>query len=207
MNNNILVKLENFDYQYLRIKTFSRKNGRTWGFLINKNKLSKFINENTGESYLERDGLNHITINDVPEYFSVRIDWLSPGIDNTIHGYVESFEIPKTAIKLLLLNYIQEHKILCATARKPVKIENHAARSLREIQKNKYKKRALCKALRDNFKYNGDTIRFYNDGESLYFEDFYNGKRVMNGGLILHKYTTIGKDLAHYPSFRYSVHT
>jgi hypothetical protein len=207
VNNNIMVKLENFDHQYIRLKTYSRKNGRTWGFLIDKNKLSKFINENTGESYLERDGLNIITINDISEHFSVRIDWLSPGIGNAIHGYAELFEIPKTAVKLLLLNYIQEHKILYTTGRKPVKIENRAARSLREIQKNKYKKRALCKALRDNFKYNGDTIRFYNDGESLYFEDFFNGRCVMNGGLILHQYNARNRAGDHFPAFRYSVHT
>lgn len=203
---NILVKLENYD-QYLRIKPYDRKHGGKWGLLVNKDKLSKHINDGFRCEYIERDAFDLITITRYGGNFQIRIDWISPTAGSNFTGYTQMFDVPEKSIKLILLGWIKSEKILCNTSRRPTRVINHADRTIQKIRENKYKRRALCKALRDNFNYNGDTVHLYSDGESFYFEDYSGDNRMMNGGLILHQYNARNRAGDHFPAFRYSVHT
>ena len=206
MNTNIMVKLENYD-QYMRIRTYDRQNGTKWGFLVDKNRLSAHINNGFPHCYMERDGLNVISIWQENDSYHVRIDWITSGSGAEFHGYSQIFNIPKNSIRLLLLGYISSDKVLCKLERKRTPIINHANRTIREIQENKLMKRAFCKAMRDCFQYDGETVHLYNDGNSFYFEDFCGEKQVMNGGLILHSFEQIGRNHTRYPAYRYRVHT
>ena len=80
-------------------------------------------------------------------------------------------------------------------------ITGHAARTIREIVKDKQKRRALSKGLRDCFRWANETVTLYPDGKDSFFFTTKSGC-PKNGGLILHEGVRHG-----YPCLYYCVHT
>lgn len=207
---NIMVKLENYSENFLRIRTYDRIHGSKWGFLVDRNRLSEHINNGFRFPYVECDGWNVIKISQVVSEFFIQIDWLEHSYDanNSIHGYHQWFNIPCALIVDILSGAIRSTKYLHKDVKKPTRIVNHAIRTTRKCAEDKLARRALSKAMRDCFDYDGDTVYLYDDGGySFYFEDYANDTRCMNGGLILHERVRMCNDGARRGECYYSVHT
>ena len=80
-----------------------------------------------------------------------------------------------------------------------------AQRMIGKICLDKREKRALCKALRDNFHWrDSDYVTLSADfGRDFYFTD----DCGMRGGLCRHESTVRGKDGKAYTAVKYSIHT
>ena len=80
-----------------------------------------------------------------------------------------------------------------------------AAMVIRKVRNSPITRRALNKALRDNFHWRSENVTLYRDyGTSFYFET--SSGCPMNGGLILHE-TTVHTPVGVKQKLYYSVHT
>lgn len=80
-----------------------------------------------------------------------------------------------------------------------------AAMVIRKVRSSSITRRALSKALRDNFHWKGDTVTLYRDGgKGFYFRT--SSGCPAEGGLILH-HTMINTSVGVRPMVYYSVHT
>lgn len=206
--DNILVKLEKYSPEFLRLKTYSRRFGSSgWGFLISCEKISKAIVENQ-EEYIERDGYNFLSMRkrDDVTWAANLFYAVDCGEEFTMRRI--EFTIPETDLKMLLLGYESE---ISRLYKKPVAKSRIVLSD--QVRANEFVdklfKRAFCKCMRDNFYWGSDVeISVYLDG----WHDFYFTEHRMNGkgivGGIVHHVTTIrGNDRKVHPRVIYSIHT
>lgn len=197
--DNTLVKMA-VDDNFVSFRTYSRGMGTTKRFIFTVDFL-RSIMENEGGKY-DKDLSNFVSVYRNGDNVSFRFFWLSEFSNGEIHGKTQNVNVPSA-----LICYLLECASLGinATAKHLSKIDNSGAKinfasagtTLKNVISDKRKRRALSKALRDNFNYSGDSVRLFSDG----YNDFYfvceTGWKI-NGGLILHDYD--GK-------YCYAVHT
>ena len=206
--DNVLVKLEKYGADYIRLKTYSRKFGRNgWGFLINCEKIAKAINEGQDE-YLERDGHDFLSMRKVDDLIWVATLYDAKGCDEEFTMRRIEFTIPETDLKMLLLGYESE---ICRLYKKPVAKSRIVLSD--QVRANEFVdklfKRAFCKCMRDSFYWGSDVeIGVYLDGwHDFYFtEHRMNGKGIV-GGIVHHTTAIRGNDGKKHPRVIYSIHT
>lgn len=131
------------------------------------------------------------------------ITWLSRLGNGKIEGFEESFEIPVEQLRSVLDG--NKERVLCKPVTREIPIHTrNAGRSIRKALENKLTRRALSKALRDNFKYTDGEVTLYNDWAGFYFKA--SGRMPICGGLIAHTVSRRTK-VGIVQEIRYSVHT
>lgn len=209
MSNNVLIKLERYDSEYLRLKLYDRRHGSTgWGFLIDRDKLAKAINEHQ-DTYLDYDGYDFLIMSRINDLnWKVTLQHCKRGDPDDLRGFRMTVEIPEGDFKVLMLGYDYEIRRLHANESRSSRIVL-SDRAMKHIPKDPNEKRAFIKALRDYFKWGVDSeIKLYPDGEQeFYFEETINGKRGICGGLVKSSKKVYGKDAWWHAGCSYSIHT
>ena len=207
MNNpnipNVLIKLS-ADDDFIAVSTYCRRYGRRGRFLILRDRVKHVLNGNPG-TLCDSDCGNHISIHNYNNQLFLTFDWLTEYSDGTLKGLRQRIEVPCDVVATLMdtgesIRYLYH----------PQDPQAHinatpAAEVIRKVGNSPITRRALSKALRDNFHWRSANVTLYrNYGANFYFET--SSSCPMNGGLILHE-TTVHTPVGARPKLYYSVHT
>lgn len=200
---NILIKLS-ADDDFIAVSTYCRKHGRRGRFLILTEQLRPLWKGNSATLY-DSDCGNHISIHNYNDTLHITFDWLSEYPDGTLKGFRQRIEVPCEVI-IGVMETGKNARYLYRPRQGQARINAiPAAKVIREVHKSRITRSALRKALRDSFRWKGDTVTLYRDfGKSFFFKTA-SGFPV-SGGLILHE-TTIRTPVGVKPRVYYSVHT
>ena len=198
MTENILVKVS-CNESLVAIRTYSRSHGRRGRFLLDANVLWDAL----WTDYLHYDSdCGHIAkFYRKEEHIFFDVFWLSYYVGDQVDGFVQHFTLP-----FLDLSYLMQEggaqAFLCVPQSPVAKVDTtRASRTLRRVIPDKQKRRALSKAMRDCFRWPGETVYLSSDGEHDFFFTTESGF-PKNGGLVLHENSN-----SPYPKVYYSVHT
>ena len=200
MNLSILVKMD-YDRGYVGIRTVDHAHSSSKRFLIADHLLSRVFDEQATGSLCDYDLGNFVKVWRNAGMIKFRFVWLQSFSDNSVRGYEQLVSVPEEKIAELL-DIHTPFRYLFKLPPQSAKIDTTEAQvTLKRIQQNKRVKRALSKALRSCFQWQGDIVYLFNDGNYDFFFTTDSGF-PKNGGLILHHGTR-----GDYPYVRYSVHT
>lgn len=206
-HDNILVTLEKYDADYLRLKVYDRKHKSSgWGFLINQEKLAKAINEEA-TSYIERDSYSFLSMYKDDRTWCATLTTLK-GDPDDLKGYNTIIRINESDFKVLMLGYetiirwVQHPHV----GKSSIKFRGKLPE---DIMNKSIVRRAFVKALKNSFHWGRESrINIYRDGtNSFFFAETKGEKRGICGGLVRSTRTVIGKDGNAYQSVYYGVHT
>lgn len=112
------------------------------------------------------------------------------------------FQLPENAVDFLRHGSGSRSFLCCDRVTYP-KMDFSQAQNLKKVIENPKTRRALCKAMKNSFRWpdtcENHEIRFYSDGGvNFFWREFYDNKPAMCGGLIYSEYNGHS---------RYSVHT
>lgn len=194
----------------INFTTYCRSRGRKRFFLM-RDQLIRWIRSASGSRYCERDCGNVLILERRKTSVEMRIYWLS-ACDGMVTGIVETFGLPLTLLADLAGLDDQDHEgtVRYLHYERPAKRVldfSRAAHVIQKIRQDRQSRRALSKAIRDNFRYKDcGIIRFTGDfvPKSFGFEEI--GGWGTSGGLILHKSIKRRGD-AEFPYVYYGVHT
>ena len=140
---------------------------------------------------------------------TIDFTWLNGTCGDKVSGWEESVVLPYDALMAFLRDSAQEdepkewkHLSVCSASR--LKLVFHDREGLRKCVANRTVRGKLARALRDNFQSPGvEQIDFYRDfvPYSFLFQEVYNGRNGICGGLIFHNHQNNLKKAS------YSVHT
>ena len=201
--NHVLIKLS-ADDDFIAVSTYCRNHGRRGRFLILRDRVKQILSSNPGTLY-DSDCGNHISIHNYDNRLHITFDWLTEYSDGTLKGFRQRIEIPCDVFTTLMDTGVPTRYLY-----RPQNPQAHintvpAASVIRKVRNSPITRRALSKALRDNFYWRSDNVTLYRDyGTSFYFET--SSGCPMNGGLILHE-TTVQTPVGVKPKLYYSVHT
>ena len=197
---NILVKLVRSN-QFVGVKTYCRKHGSHGRFLINEAILRWLLEAEIGAVKFDSDCGDYVKIMRRKDSLQFSFAWLNTYGDDSVKGFRQDITIPLLTVQLVLDDG-EAQKYLYIPPEPCAKIITcHAARTIREIVKDKQKRRALSKGLRDCFRWANETVTLYPDGKDSFFFTTKSGC-PKNGGLILHEGVRHG-----CPCLYYCVHT
>ena len=201
--SNVLIKLT-ADDDFIAISTYCRKHGRKGRFLIFKERLQRVLEEDSGTLY-DLDCGNHVAFHNYNNTLHITFDWLCEYSDGSLKGLRQWVEVP-----IEIFAKVMETGKSTRYLFRPRQGQAHinaipAAKVIHEVQESCILRSAFRKALRDSFRWKGDTVTLYRDfGKSFYFETA--SGCPASGGLILHE-TTIHTPVGVKPKLYYSVHT
>ena len=201
--NHVLIKLSAGD-DFIAVSTYCRRHGRRGRFLILRERMKQILSGNPGALY-DSDCGNHVSIHNYDNRLHLIFDWLSEYSDGTLKGFRQRIEVPCEVFATLMDTGVPTRYLY-----HPQNPQAHinavpAANVIRKVRNSPITRRALSKALRDNFHWRSDHVTLYRDyGTSFYFET--SSGCPMNGGLILHE-TTVRTPVGVKPKLYYSVHT
>ncbi len=172
--------------------------------LIGAHKLGSWINDNGENPFVQTDGNDFCKIYRAGETLHFYIYWLSVNdMTGQISGHLDAFDLTIYTIldeitfqkPMKKLIYMGNERRQCRLVLTP-----SAHEQIRRIAKDKLRKRALLKLLRNAFCWQDtDEVKIYSDwGNDLYFTD---GR--LSGGICLS--TTTRKNGR--VEYRYSIHT
>lgn len=192
---NLLIKIKT-DGDFLAISTYGRKAKYHGRFLTDFEKLAHMEN---GDYLFDRDCGNIMQCFKRNGKFIFTFWWMNACGDDTFKGIQQTFSVQE--YELLSVDYCQPLVFMCKKQEKgKAKIDtSNAGRTIRNACQDKRTKRALSKAMRDNFNWAGDTVRLFSDGNCDFFFRA-EGAWGICGGLILHN--TPGRT-----GFKYGIHT
>ena len=203
IRKHILVKVET-DGNYLSFATFSPEWGSHGRFLIQVDKIRELVEEKV-YNLCDMDCGNHIYIWNHKGILYFTFDWLSEYGNGTLKGIRQHLELSAEKLISVLVTGKPLHTVYRPDSSQARILSERVVKVIREILKDKWKKRAFCKAMRDCFQWRGDTVSLYPDSRySFYFctSSGFPG----NGGLILHEGSArVGN--REYSKLYYSVHT
>lgn len=203
IRKHILVKVET-DGNHLSFSTFSPERGSHGRFPIQVDKIRELAEEKA-YNLCDMDCGNHVYIWNHKGILFFTFDWLSEYGDGTLKGIRQHLELPAEKLISVLVTGKPLHTVYRPDSSQARILSERANKVIREILKDKRKKRAFCKAMRDCFQWRGDTVSLYPDSRYSFYFCTSSGF-PSNGGLILHK----GIDRMgnrKYPRLYYSVHT
>lgn len=203
--DSILVSITP-DGDFFALKTFSREAGGHGRFLISSQKFQAWVNGDPQERelFLDTDCGSFLSIRHCGAYLRCQATWLTACDSNICHGIIQNFDISMQAITGLLENGTPVRRLYHESGNSTQFITTRARRTLLQIQQDKLKKRALCKAMRDLLHWHGDTIRLYNDFADGSF--CFDASCGIFGGLILHT-DTVYTSHGNFTRYYYGVHT
>lgn len=206
MNDRVLVKATASE-NCISFRTVSRNRKSPQRFLILRDELAEL---ETKGSVTSHDIWSFAVLRKdmAADTLSIQFTWLSGGTDH-LHGWDEIVTLPYSQLMDFVENSAlegspQEWKALSIdTSKRRPKFVFDSKRTLHAILNNGVVRHKLFRFLRDNFNWpRSEQIRFYGDfvPYSFTFQEIYNGKAVMTGGLILHGQKNMSKAY-------YSIHT
>ena len=182
---DILVKMQRDD-NMIALRTYSRKGGARGRLLIFADALQAWLDGDRERPFYDADCGNFLILRLYGGFSMIQLFWLSEYSNGDLHGIRQNVEIPENQLLMLVQNGTPI-RYLSKPQTCNVRIDAvPSAKAIRSIQKDKNKRRAFSKAMRDNFRWKDSSrITLYPDGaDSFYFEA--SGSWPLCGGLILH---------------------
>ena len=201
MNHSVLVSFIP-DGNFIALTTLSRQYHRSPRFLLSIDIANAFM-DGTSLVLYDNDLNNFISAYYVDaDTLLFRITWLQNIGGDQLRGRIESFELPADLLADAI-NGNPEKRIVCKDVSQcPIVIKPSAQRMISRL--NQLERRALSKALRDNWHWShSERIKLYADWNSSFYFD----SETISGGLCQHTDTIKGKDEKPHHRIRYSVHT
>ena len=204
-NNNILLQMKR-DGNFMLAKTYSRNDGGHGRFFIDAEKLEQWMDNDSIPEFWDKDCGNILRITyDRKKYaFILEFWWLSSGTSGKLTGTLQRMEVDAYTFNQAFVRDSWQ-KILVKSdnaAQAQLIWTESAQRTLRGIQKNKQKRRALCKAFAQGaLNWPDSVITLCADFPEGSF--FFKEKDGICGGLICHEST--GK--YGNPVYKYATHT
>ena len=199
--NGTLVKL-NLSDKFLALTTYSRALGRQGRFLIDPGKFAEWI-EGGEEKFYDED-IGYVIASKRGDMLRIDLLWHHSENGNFTTYAKQAVVIPAAVIQSALagnpIRYLYTEKQAL-----PKLDFSRATDTIREICKDKHRRRAFSKGLQHSFQWPGSRpVTFCGDTPLGSF--FFREERGMCGGFILHQST---KKTPHgeYPCLLYSVHT
>ena len=198
--NDVLVTIS-ADQSFMGIKTYDRQHGTRGRFLVNRSVIDELLDAVKGTVRYESDCGDYAMITRLENGLLFSIAWLNYSSDGNVQGFRQDIVVPLLKLRLAL-DFSESVKYLYTPAPRRATIDARpAATTIHRIVQDKRKRRAFTKAMRDCFRWPGDTVTLYRDGGYNFFFTTASGF-PKNGGLILHEGERDG-----YPYIYYSVHT
>lgn len=207
MGESIMIKLYT-DGDFISMSTYCRRHGRHGRFMFGAMKIRETIVSR--HTIFDSDCGSYAELYSDYDDLHICICWLSEDSGDRVHGIKQRIAIPIPLIEQILQAQEMRIKIMTKYLYQPPKpratiVTSGALSTLRRVQTNKLKRRALSKAMRDCLRWPGYLVRLYSDGADDFFFQTCSGYKIC-GGLILHESeerTRTGS----YPKLQYSVHT
>lgn len=182
---DILVKMQRDD-NMIALRTYSRKGGARGRFLILVDALQAWLDGDREHPFYDADCGNFLVLRLYGGFSMIQLFWLSEYSNGDLHGIRQNVEIPENQLLMLMQNGTPI-RYLSKPQTCNVRIDAvPSAKVIRSIQKDKNKRRAFSKAMRNNFRWKDSSrVTLYPDGtDSFYFDA--SGNWPLCGGLILH---------------------
>lgn len=202
---DILVKMQRDD-NMIALRTYSRKSGACGRFLILADALQAWLDGDRERPFYDADCGNFLILRLYGGFSMIQLFWLSEYSNGDLHGIRQNVEIPENQFLMLMQNGTSI-RYLSKPQTYNVRIDAvPSAKVIRSIQKDKNKRRAFSKAMRDNFRWKDSSrVTLYPDGaDSFYFDA--SGSWPLCGGLILHN-DIIRTPQGSLPKLCYGIHT
>ena len=202
---NILLKAERRD-NLITIQTYDRAHGRKGRFLICMDALQAWLDGDRERPLYDSDCGNFLVLRMYGGFCNMQLFWLSEYGSGDLHGIRQDVEIPENQL-LTLMQDGTPIRYLSKPQTCNVRIDAvPSAKVIRSIQKDKNKRRAFSKAMRNNFRWKDSSrITLYPDGtDSFYFDA--SGSWSLCGGLILHN-DIIRTPQGNLSKLYYGIHT
>ncbi len=207
MNTNMIVTIKESSESMISIQLFDRIMRRSDRFIIEKTNVTGKLFED--RHLIDVDLLNTVTMSlQHDDTVHVAFNFIHEGINHTLTGYRRSFYLPVCALENAVEGYTTRLLIDAdpPQTKSRIILHNCGSESLDVIPKKQ--RRALSKALRNNFNWPESVVHLYKYGANYDFEedDMRHGCG-MCGGLVLHETKVRGYDGKLYTKLYYSVHT
>ena len=202
---DILVKMQRND-DMIALRTYSRKSGARGRFLILADALQAWLDGDRERPFYDADCGNFLVLRLYGGFSMIQLFWLSEYSNGDLHGIRQNVEIPENQFLMLMQNGTSI-RYLSKPQTCNVRIDAiPSAKVIRSIQKDKNKRRAFSKAMRNNFRWKDSSrITLYPDGaDSFYFDT--SGSWPLCGGLILHD-GIVRTPQGNLPKLYYGIHT
>ena len=187
MSDSILIKITP-DNDFMAFSTYCRARGRKGRFLMDKARLQRALADE-GITVYDSDCGSHMSIFVHNGVARITFDWLSLHSNDNIMGYRQRFEMPACILADAMASY-KPVRYLYQSHEPQARIDcSRATRTIRNIQTDKLAFSAFKKALRDRFKWKGDTVYLYSDGKQDFTFSCESGCPAF-GGLIYHMMLT-----------------
>lgn len=187
MNNNVLVKINTAESDYVRITTYQR-GGIGGTFYVAKAKFRELFAAPEGKSVLDRDCGSWLAMYSVGGVVNMEFAWIRGGQARTQNIQLDQADMEALVYGRFIVRRLSKEPIRQAE----ITLRESAHELIAKL--NSQERRALSKALRDSFKWPGDHVRLSRD----WGKDFWFSAENIHGGLCRHEYN--GK-------ITYSVHT
>ena len=203
MNDAVMVKLA-VTGKFIDLNTHSHKHGRRGCFVLTPDLVQQAID--SGKTIYDSYCNRFAKLWRAGELLYMQLWWIQSDISDNVHGITQHVAVPVSIVQELVsaIEYgiHAKAKYLYRPDTRGAKIDaSGAGATIRGLTIDKRKRRALSKAMRDCFRWPGETVHLYNDGA----DDFYfttDSGYPSCGGLIHGEMLIRGHN-----SFRYSVHT
>jgi len=198
-----IVTLEPND-RFITLRTLDALHGRSCRMFVDSKRLYCWLDTPTGDSFMDDDCGSFIVMHRYGSTVHVRQTWVQVDLQNNLCGYTQNFDLPVDDLYAVLVAEITVKTLAAIESKRgyaSITITNGAHRQIKALDKGQ--RRALSKALRDNFRWKDSHVCLYADWE----KDFSFVDQRMNGGLCLHETRVIGRDGNLHTKLCYQVHT
>ena len=201
--SNVLIRLT-ADENYVAVSTYCRAHGRRGRFLVSRDLMARLLDGSITMLY-DADCANHLRAHVSDGVVCLTLDWLSEYSDGTLKGFRQRAEIPAQSLTDLLRTGSPARVLYRPTDTHARVDASRAASTIRRVRQDELASRALSKALRDCFRWRGETVTLYRDGPLDFTFTTASGCPAF-GGLVRHE-TTVSTPVGAKPRVYYSVHT
>ena len=201
MNHSVLVSLAP-DGNFISLTTLSRRYRCSPRFLMSI-ELAKSFLDGTNPILYDADLNNFLSVYYIDaDRLLFRVYWLNNTGSDQLAGHQESFELPAEMLFAAIGGKPGKRITNRSAFQSPITIRPSAQRMIKDL--NKLERRALSKALRDNWHWSHtEPINLYADwNDSFYFDS-----ETICGGLCRHADTVVGSDGKPHLRIRYTMHT
>ena len=175
------------DGSFISLTTHSRRYSKSQRFLLSKANVTAFLDGTVPELYdADLNNFLHGSYADA-ETIHLRISWLTGSEHLT--GHKESFDLPVKLLVAAVNDQPAKYLVNNAVTQCPITLAASAQKMIHNL--NQVERRALSKALRDNWywRYPEDLTLYADWNDSFYFHT-----ETICGGLCRHDDTVRGKD-------------
>ena len=198
-----VVTLESNDH-FITLRTLDTRHGHSCRMFIDSDRLYQWLDTSNEASFMDYDCGRFIVMHRRNDRVHVHQTWIDSGNADEIRGYTQNFDLCVDDLFAVLVTGSGMKKLVSLDSKHghaEITITNCVHRRIGKL--DKLHRRALSKALRDNFQWKDSHICLYADWDS----DFAFVDERMSGGLCLHETRVRGKDRKFHEKLYYQVHT